>query len=182
MLDALYKYLILNDSVSIPGVGSFHVKRSAAAFDQGTHIFYPPASEIKFEQGTALTDTKFYHFLSREKGVSEVDAVRKFQDFAYQLRKDIQTHPFVELSNIGVLKRNGLGDVVFESSVSTRKYFPSIAPAETGDSQEETIIAEKEDIGEEASMTKDRWWIWATVLALLALAAIGYFYMQDSLS
>jgi hypothetical protein len=181
MLNALYKYLILNDNVSIPGVGSFHIKRSAAAFDQASGIFHPPACEIKFEQGTALTDTKFYHFLSGEKGITEVDAVRKFQDFAYQLRKDIQTHPFVELSNMGVLKRNGLGDVVFESSVSTKKYFPSIAPEEIGNEQEETVIAEQETTGEEAVVAKDRWWIWATVLALLALAAIGYYYMQDGL-
>jgi nucleoid DNA-binding protein len=180
MLNVLCKYLVLNDNVGIPGIGNFTVKRTASQSNGFT--FYPPMHEIAFQPGSALTDKNFYHFLALEKNISEVDAVRKFQDFAYQLRKDIQSYPFVELSGLGVLKRNNTGELYFESAVVSNKYFPVLSPEEIASPVEEPVSDQVEQeiySEEEAPVKKDRWWIWATVLALLALAAIGYFYMQE---
>lgn len=185
MLNSLYKFLVLNDHVSIPGVGTFSVQRTPAFFDRG---FQPPKENIHFTAGTALAEKKFYDYLAADHGYSEVDAVRKFQDFAYNLKKQIQSHDFVELSGLGMLKKNQVGEIVFDAAESNN-YFPVIKPseierqqtipaAEASVAQEPHSIAE-EAIDEEEVIAKDRWWIWATVLAMLALAAIGYFYMTE---
>lgn len=184
MLHSLYKYLLLNEAVSIPGVGNFYIKKAAGQFN-GT-VFNPPVQKIIFEPGTALTDKNFYQFIAHEKEFSEVDAVRKFQDFAYQLRKEIQSHSFVELTGIGILKRNGNGEVVFESNASTENYFSNIHPQIVQQpSIENTIYEEDETLiiseGEAENIAKDRWWIWATVLTVLAIAAIALFYFQENI-
>ncbi len=186
MLNSLYKFLVLNDHVSIPGVGTFSVQRTPASFDGNT--FQPPVQRISFEAGTALAEKKFYDFLAADHDFSGVDAVRKFQDFAYQLKKDIQSQSFVELSGLGVLKRNNLGAIVFEPS-AINQYFPKLTPAEVEQRQNistenvvsssETAVYSVDETTVEEIVVKDRWWIWATVLALLALAAIGYFYMTN---
>ena len=83
MLHSLYKYLVLNDHAGIPGIGTFSIERGAAAMHGD--MIDPPVQRIHFSHGTALTEKKFYQYLSSETGLSEVDAVRRFQDFAYQV-------------------------------------------------------------------------------------------------
>lgn len=186
MLNSLYKFLVLHDHVSIPGVGTFAVQRTAASFDG--NAFQPPVQTIVFEAGTALAEKKFYDFLAADHDFSGLDAVRKFQDFAYQLKKDIQSQSFVELSGLGILKKNSVGAIVFEPS-AINQYFPKLTPTEVEQQQNtstehaipssETAVYSEDETQEEVVVVKDRWWIWATVLALLALAAIGYFYMTN---
>jgi nucleoid DNA-binding protein len=177
MLNFLYKYLSLNKHVSVPGVGNFVVQDSPAKFNANTKSFSPPTTTINFQQSTALTDKSFYHFLAGEMGITDVEAVRKFQDFSYQLRKDIQNNSFVELTGIGTLKRNSMSEVVFEPSLSTAAYFPSITADEVvtakADNDSEVYYEEEQEV-----VAKDNWWIWALVLGFVAIAAIVYFYLQ----
>lgn len=185
MLNFLYKYLVLHDHVSVPGIGSFNIEKKPAMFN--TDVVNPPSYVIKFSPGTALTEKKFYRFLSDETGVSEVDAVRNFQDFAYQLRKDIQSFPQVELKGMGALKKNAAGEILFEPSFSMDKYFPSVVASPVSSTVEtphqETAIAEPviEEHSGEAVIKKDRWWIWALILMVMALATIGYFFMHGDI-
>ncbi|MCE3281449.1 MAG: hypothetical protein K0Q66_186 [Chitinophagaceae bacterium] len=179
MLDSLYRYLFLKEQVSIPGVGSLRVQKQQAVFDTGSGMLKPPISSIVFEQGTALTDKHFYYFLAQQTGLSEVDAVRRFQDLAYQLRKDIQNNDHVELSGLGVFRRNATGNVVFEQDVQPDVYFP---PFEVSSRQKQSIEAPEEEnhgieVYEETPVTKkDRWWIWAVALTAIAIAAVVYHY------
>ncbi len=181
MLDSLYKFLVLNDNVGIPGVGIFSVANTPAKFDGSS--FTSPSQQIQFEKGAALTDKSLYQFLAAEQGITEVDAVRRFQDFAYQLRKDIQSNSFVELSSIGLLRKNNLGELDFEPSSAITNYLPNLVPVEVEQTATHLIQSESEVVSEEYltenTSSEDRWWIWPTVLALLALAAIGYFYMTE---
>jgi hypothetical protein len=185
MLNSFYKYLILHDHAGIPGIGNFSVERSPASIN-GNDI-HPPLQSIVFAQGSALTDKQFYRFLSDETGLSEVDSVRKFQDFAYQLRKDIQSHPHVTLKGLGILKRNVTGGIVFEPAVPANQYFsriglpPVINKGKIIHQDEETTVNGVEAHAEEAIIKKDRWWIWALLLAVLAIAVIGYFIMQGDI-
>jgi nucleoid DNA-binding protein len=176
MLNVLYKYLLLNDHVGIPGIGNFTVARTAADF-QGSTIL-PPRQQISFQPGSALTDKNFYHFLAGEKNISEVDAVRRFQDFAYELKKDIQANPFVEFAGLGSLRRNNTGELYFEPAIVADKYFPVLTPEQRTSHDSETYNVPEEMEREEVAR-KDRWWIWAIVLGLLAVAAIVYFYFQE---
>jgi nucleoid DNA-binding protein len=185
MLNSLYKFLVLHDHVSIPGVGTFSVQRTSASYDGSA--FKPPRQEIQFQPGTALADKKFYDFLAADHQFSGLDAVRKFQDFAYQLKKDIHSKNFVELAGLGILKNNNVGEIIFESS-EVNSYFPKLSPTEVQHQHssvadntftQEIIVDAEEEVDEDDVVKKDRWWIWATVLAILALAAIGYFYMTE---
>ena len=184
MLNSLYKFLLLNNNVSIPGIGSFFIERTAAVVNAGSVI--PPKHQVQFQPGTALADRNFYSFLALETGSNEVEAIRKFQDFAYQLRKDIQSHPHVQLSGLGILQKNAVGEIEFQPSISADHYFPVI-PLIQPEKVEEKVVDEPMDEHhgievypeDEQPIKKDRWWIWAITLTVIALAAITYYYMQQ---
>lgn len=186
MLDLLYRYLILHDHVGVPGVGSFNIVSTPANISGNT--IHPPKQHIRFFPGSALTDKQFYQFLSLEAGLSEVDAVRKFQDFAYQLRKDLQAWPQVALNGFGILKKTTSGEIAFEPVVSVDRYFSPLTATESETARatihEQTVTDAGNGIEvyeEDEVVRKDRWWIWALLLTVLALAAIGYFYMQGEI-
>jgi hypothetical protein len=181
MLNVLYKYLVLTNHVGIPGIGNFSIERSDSQF-RGASI-HPPVREVLFQPGSALTDKNFYHFLAQEKNISEVDAVRKFQDFAYDLKKCIQLNPFVEITGLGFLKRNNTGEIYFESTLNPDRYLPVLTPGERSVPVPEQTVLENGDestFAEDTIVKRDRWWIWAAVLAFLALAAIFYYYSQET--
>jgi nucleoid DNA-binding protein len=183
MLASLYKYLVLNDTVSIPGVGNFKILRHSASLQHSA--IHPPSSEIIFEPGTALADKNFYHFIALENNSTDVDAVRKLQDFAYQLKKEINSNAFVELKGLGVLSKNSIGEIIFKPASSAQNYLPVLNLQDVLHRSEDTFVTSSEEESaietEEEVIKKDRWWIWATVLAVLAIAAIAYFYWQEGM-
>lgn len=185
MLQHFYRYLLLNRQASVPGVGSFSIETFPASFE--VNSINPPQHLISFKAGSALTDKQFYQFLASETGMSEVDAVRKFQDFAYQLRKDLQSNPQLHVTGLGILKRSATGEIAFEPQNSIQQFF---SPVRLTEVQKQDDITVEDDAGsshgieveeEVEPIKKDYWWIWALLLAVTALAVIGYFYMQGDI-
>lgn len=182
MLVPVYKYLILHDHVSIPGIGSFTVQHSPSGISDNTIL--PPKQHIAFEAGSALTDKQFYQFLAAETGMNEVESVRKFQDFAYQLRKDIQSNPHIGLNGFGTFRKTPTGEITFEPVVTLDHYFTPVAPSSIEKNeliQEEEAVVESNETVEEVIIKRDYWWIWAIIFTILALAAIGYFYIKGEI-
>lgn len=182
MWNAIAKYLALSQHVEIPGVGSFRLESSAA--QAGDMLLSAPRQQIVFNRGTALTDRRFYDFLAAETGITEVEAVRKFQDFAYELRQKLQSQPEVRLGSIGSLSRSPLGEISFESSFSSDRYFPDIQLPEVATARDQgAVITDDESNAIEAAAEEatpaDRWWLWAVILAVTAVAAIGYYYYMQ---
>ena len=177
------KYLALNESVSIPGVGSLSL-RHVPAKEIKTDI-HPPVTHIDFEKGTALTDKNFYYFLSAQTGLSEVEAVRKFQDFSYQLRKDIYANDYIVLTGLGKFRKDPVADLVFEPSFQSGDYFSPIVPLPKqnhSEVEQDTIadVVEHEQTELETEEKEEISWLWPMVLGLAALAAIGYYYFVYS--
>ncbi|HEX6914993.1 MAG TPA: hypothetical protein VF145_07115 [Chitinophagaceae bacterium] len=184
MLPLIYKFLVLNQSVGIPGVGNFSCEKDPAAIN-GNHLT-PPRYHIRFQPGSALTDRVFYRFLAAEKNVSEVDAVRQFQDFAYQLRAQVNQYPSVDLSGLGVLRKNQAGELLFESSADLNHYFLPLNLTEPGKPQMSEppgaqALPAGETEAETAEPVKDRWWVWALVLLSIGVGAIVYYFMSEGL-
>jgi hypothetical protein len=189
MFPLLYKYLMLNDQVCIPGVGRFLKQRQAAAFNFSNKVFEPPIYTISFREEPVSADKKFYAFVSKEQGIEEVDAVRKFNDFAYEFKHHLTHHNQTQLPGFGLMKRNAAGEIVFEEASLVNNYFPSTAAERIvrENSEHQILVGDTErtnaqmqvllDDGSEPSVKK-RWWIGAAVLALLAIAAIVYYYLQ----
>jgi nucleoid DNA-binding protein len=185
MVHLLYKYLIIHKQVAIPGVGVFYIDRKPAQHDVANKVFQSPVLNIDFRAGMAITDKEFFQFVSRENGIDEVEAVKSLHEFAHLLKQQVSTHKRVELPGMGVLIKNATGQVTFEPTNVLTTYFPPVIEErlfkETkGDSLSDDVNAEqKEALYEQtipSSERKDPWWIFAIVLAIIAIAAISYYY------
>lgn len=182
MLKHLYKYLSLYHHASIPGVGNFVVEQQPARIDFISNTLFPPMQTIIYKPGTAITEKSFYGFLARELNVNDVEAVRKFQDFAYQLKNNINQYKQVELSAFGIFKKDAFGSIVFESTAAPAFFPEMVFKKPIPDSSEVKAVTSEPyspqlaEIAREEEAKKDYWWIWALLLALIGIGALVYYY------
>lgn len=192
MFQLLYKYLILNKKVSVPGVGVFFIQRQPAKLDFANKVFVAPALQIGFKPQPSLTDNRIYTFISREQKIDESEAASRYINFADKLKENLTEHKTAELPGIGVLWQNAEGGLFFKASSQINNYFPPAAaervlrentehPVLVGESKrtnkqmKEMLIDEPEP----SSQAKDHWWIFAIALGIIGIATIVYYYLHN---
>ncbi len=67
MFKLLYKYLILNKKLIVPGIGVFYIEREPAKLDFADKVFPSPAFQVGFNAQPSLNDNRMYAFISREQ-------------------------------------------------------------------------------------------------------------------
>jgi hypothetical protein len=190
MFPLLYKYLVLNDQVCVPGVGRFFKERKPAQLNFSNKEFEPPVYSIQFRGEQVAADKSFFAFLTKEQGIDELQAVRQFHEFAFDLKHHINNHPQTELPGLGWLKRSNDGAITFEPTSLTHDYFtPTPAERIVRENVEHTILVgdtertntEMQEMLDDGATRRPKalWWIIAIVLALIAIAAIVFYYLQN---
>ena len=191
MFQILYKYLILNKQVSIPGVGLFQVVQVPARLDFTKQVIHSPVPTIKFTNTSSSADKSFFEFVAHELNIQEFDTIRKFHDFSHKLKNDVNTHKSIELPGIGLLTKNTLGELSFEPAALLNEYFPdTLAGTELTEEIHHPLPTDEEltstfgsDINDDEIhvVKKERWWIAAIILAVIGIASIAYYYYLNSL-
>ena len=191
MFNLFYKYLLINRQVGIPGIGLFQLSQSFATIDAEEKIIHPPVPQIRFTQKTTGADKKFFQFVSSELHVQEWESIRRFHDFTYKLKNDLNSKQSVELAGMGVLVKNNTGDITFEPDTLLSRYYPEVSIEKL---YQQDVLPPKvkevpfipppddwikdEEVVEEAVARPDRWWIAAGVLATIAVAVIIFYYIN----
>jgi hypothetical protein len=190
MFHILYKYLILNNQLSIPGIGVFVLEREPSKVDIVHKMLYAPMSTIKFKAQNASADRTLYDFIASEMNIDVVEAIRLFQDFSFNLKHDIQQKKWVELPEVGILTQGVRDEIKFKSAGVLKEYFPAVAADKLSfaDAENNNLVTttdppvvypaeEKVTIyEEEEKKPRDFWWLYALILALVAGGAIFYYY------
>jgi hypothetical protein len=188
MYPCIYKYFLLNKKLNLPGIGSFEIKTTSSFFDDN-HILKPPTEQINFSTTTALADKTFYQFLAKELHIEEVDAIKNFHDFSYQLQNGINKSEGIILPGIGAVKKQASGNLTFEKESYIHNYLPELT---INNNKSKTIAAEisahqhiykppqtenplfTEENNVITNPSKDYWWVFAIALSLIGIAAIMY--------
>ena len=187
MYQLFYKYLILHKEANLPGLGTFYMERSPAKLDFGNKVIAPPAFEIGFNPAASVADQSFYSYLSTEQKIEEAEAIKNFGDFSYSVRKELDQNKFLELPRIGQMIINEDGVLQFKSLKQLHNFFPAVSTEIVTKPYVEEIISDNVVVGNPVTETvvttetvpvvkKDYWWIFAVILAVIAIGAICYYY------
>jgi hypothetical protein len=195
MLQLLYKYLILNKKVSVPGLGYFYIHRQPASLDFSNKQFVAPSARIAFTEGEGTVDKVFYNFLSSEQQIDEPAAIRIFDGFASAMNKKLNSSGALQLPGLGQLTKDGAGRLHFESVPPLTSFYNNVSTDRITDEisvgHEQPILAVENEpvITEETheletepvytSAKKDYWWVYALIIASISVAAIAYYYYQN---
>ena len=190
MISLVKTYLLQHKSVSIPGLGTIYVERIPAQSDFVNRQLLPPTYHYRFDRYFDTPGKEFFTFLSARKNIQDFEAMRVFNEWALNLRNSIGgENQSAELEGIGSISRNSSGDVVFEPAGKLQSYDMEI-PAEriirsnakhgmlVGD-KETTNVEMNEYYTEEVHKEKLAWWIYALIIAAIALIVIFFNYYKN---
>lgn len=189
MLQLLYKYLVVNQQASLPGLGAFKIERQSAKFNFEDKTFAAPASRVAFSPGVNQFDSHFYSFVASEQSIEETEAIIRVNQFVNSIKNELTVARRIQLPGFGSLSKAPSGELIFDP-ISIDSYFPTVsAEIKLTREPDQTIVPgnvnqfteTSEVLSEEGSTERktDYWWVFAIIIALLAIAAIAYYYYEN---
>ncbi len=158
MIHHIVTYFIRFGQLDIPSIGNLKLSKKEAEWEEG--ILMAPKEMIHFEKGDSTPTKHFYQYLANALDISvEQAAIQYEQIWKTQLEQD----RILALGNLGVLSKEG-DSFQWKSYFDSTQYFNNIDLSSLPNS-----VSYEE---EEAIQRKDKWYIWAIVLTVVAIIAI----------
>ena len=129
MYTILNRYLFLHKSIPIPGLGTICLESQAATIDASTRTIHPPVYRFRFDKFSDSPDKDLFTYLSAQQKISDYEALRQYNDFAYSLRDRLNYFREAPWEGLGILKKDDMGDIHFESSILNPSFLQPV-PAE----------------------------------------------------
>ncbi|HET7003321.1 MAG TPA: hypothetical protein VFI33_18490 [Puia sp.] len=129
MYTILNRYLFLHKSIPIPGLGTICMESQAATIDASTRTIHPPVYRFRFDKFSDSPEKDLFAYLSAQQKISDYEALRQYNDFAYSLRDRLNYFREAPWEGLGILKKDDMGDIHFESSILNPSFLQPV-PAE----------------------------------------------------
>lgn len=181
MVQLIKTYLLQNRSISIPGLGTIYVERTPAQTDFVNRQLLPPSYHFRFDRYFDAPGKDFFTFLAARKNVEDYEAIKLYNEWALQLRNSIGSEEFTPIDGVGALKRDHSGDIVFEPTGAQYSFSPPVHAERIirSNAKHTMIVGDREltnvemtDYLQESASRKLSWWVYAAIIAAVAIAAI----------
>lgn len=146
MFSSLYQYLVLNQRLNLPGLGTIKLQRHPAQYDVAEKSFSAPAYNFAFISGEGYPSKKLFEFLAKEKSITEWDAIRMVNDFAYELNKSLLAGKEIKWEPVGNFRKDESGNIVLDSPVITPGNEPAVVAEKVirENAQHTMLVGERE--------------------------------------
>jgi hypothetical protein len=192
MNGVLYSYLLQHKSISIPGLGTIFVERSPAKADFPNRRVLPPRFQFGFDKYFDAPDKDFFGYLSNQQAMADYEAMRWYNEWAFDLRNQIKSNHPVNLPGVGILKKDLSGEIIFEPDSDVKSWLgPAPATKVIHANDQHTLLVGDREIssgdivsyrGSEAKyIEKESWWVYALILAAIGLIVLFFHLYKNGL-
>ena len=189
MYKELYQYLLQHKELPVPGIGTFLLERKPAVIDFPNKKINPPVYTIALQATTNSTAQNFFTWLGSILHISNHDAVIRFNDFAFNLKKQVADGDIIIWDGVGTISKGLAGDVKFisgaelllEKPVTAEKVIRENAGHMVRVGEEEKTSAEMTEMLSKPEEKKSYWWAYALAVALLAVMFTGWHFSEHGL-
>lgn len=189
MYGELYQYLLQHRKVAFPGIGTIQLERMPALADFPNRQLLPPVYSFSFHTPAPVPPGRFFHWLGAVLGISQMDAVVRFNDFVFELRKQVDKGHTVQWQGVGELKKGLAGEIRFKphipsftaAPVPAQKVLREKAIHTVRVGEEEKTAAEMEQFLARTPAPRTLWWAWAVGLGVPALIFTGWYFSEHGL-
>jgi hypothetical protein len=189
MYTILNRYLFLHKSIPIPGLGTICMESQAATIDASNRTIHPPVYRFRFDKFFDSPDKDLFAYLSAQQKISDYEALRQYNDFAYSLRDRLNYFREAPWEGLGILKKDDMGDIHFESSILNPSFLQPV-PAEKvvrTNAKHMLLVGDRERSNREMSdwfaeepIHGNRLWWLVALVAGIAAALIIMFHFSSS--
>lgn len=187
MFQVLNAYLFQHRSISIPGLGTIYLETFPANVDVAERTMLPPVYQFRFDKYFDAPDKEFFSFVATQQNILDFEAIRWYNEFSFDLRNRIRSESQVNWDGIGTLKKDGSGNIIFESVAATPPFMAPVPAMRVNrqDAQHTLLVGDRERTSGEMNewlhddnpgRRQRAWWIIALVLGIIALAILGWHF------
>lgn len=181
-------YLFRNNSCPLPSIGKLVLTEIPATVSLGAKRIEAPQSQIALVQGDFPAED-FVKYISSVEHVENDVARSRLQSFCEHLQK-LDSYAETKIPNTGKFYVNAEGSLVFKHSAYP-SFFLEAIPAEkvihpdsshsllVGDTESNNVLM-TEFFNVEDPAPRSRWWIAALLLAIVGLAIISLYYVNET--
>lgn len=182
MYKELFQFLLLHKELPVPGIGTFLLERDSASIDFPNKQITAPAYLVTFKQSAEAPGKNFFNKLSGLLHQSTKDSVMQFNDFAFDLKKQVMNGVVIDWKGIGILQKGLAGDIrlmpasdwLLQPPVAAEKVIREKADHMVRVGEEERTAAEMTEMLNQPEMKKSYWWVYAMVIGILSVIFIGW--------
>jgi hypothetical protein len=191
MYNELYQYLLHHKQLTIPGIGTFLIKRKPAEADIASRIIKSPAYTTALHSTVDSSSKKLFDWLASGLNISDREAVIRFNDFAFDLKQKIFSGYIITWNGVGTLSKDSTSQIKFDSSVNTLMFEQPVAAQKVIRKTAEHTVLVGEQEKTSTQMTKllsqpakkrFYWWVYALVAGLLAMIFIFWYFSEHGLN
>lgn len=188
MFVELYRYFITHKQLAMPGIGTFQLERKPASVDFPNKLINAPSFSIALHHGSTMPGKHFFAWLGHALKLGDRDAVIRFNDFAFELRRRIQNGDHINWQGMGKLSLGlageirfepALKDAVLEAPVKAEKVIRDKAEHTVRVGEDEKTSAEMIEMLGQPTAKKNYWWAAALVIGILATMFLGWYFSAN---
>ena len=190
MYEKLHQYLLVHKQLPLPGIGTFLVERKPAEADFANKIINAPIYSVTLRNETGSLPKKFFNWLAAVLNISERDAIVRFNDFVFDLKKRIASGATVKWIGVGTLT-NGLAgavkfspdsDIIIEQPVVAEKIIRENYKHTVRVGEDERTSTEMVEMLSQPKKKQSLWWAYALVLALISFIFVCWYFSEHGLN
>jgi nucleoid DNA-binding protein len=187
MFSLLHQYLVNSSNVVLPGIGTLQFANSPAQTVNGRILSPKQTLVLLAEKENDSEVGKLMAFLSNKLDMPEMQAHTLFQQFLQTIKTTITEKKSMVWDGLGFFRQDDNGNIRFVQNSELDEYLPPVEAKWINShhstkydllvgENETNNIAIEEGLEEAVNKKKSYWWVWAIVIAVVALAIIAYKY------
>lgn len=103
--------LLFNNSITIPGLGTFQTKYVSAKIDEKNKTIEPPTNEVIFNSNKKNNDQKLQNYLIKNHKLKEKEAEQLINEFISVTTKKLKSKANVVIDEVGILFLDDNGEI-----------------------------------------------------------------------
>src|SRR5438046_2966047 len=115
MFETLYLFLIKHKRLILPEIGTISLRIIPAKTEFIDRSVLPPQYSFIFSPRYQPLSNQFFTWLSQVQGISESEAISSFNDFAFQLKSELENGKIIEWNELRICCMN----LSMESKIQT---------------------------------------------------------------
>ncbi|MEO6613377.1 MAG: hypothetical protein ABIT05_08880 [Chitinophagaceae bacterium] len=186
MYQELYQFLLQHKQLPVPGIGTFLLERKPALIDFPNRKIDPPIYSVALTPVAGSPSSDFFAWLADTFHISGSDAVTRFNDFVFGLKKQVTDGDTIKWDGIGTLSKGLAGEIKFtpvlytvlEKPVAAEKVIREKSAHMVRVGEDEKTSAEMTEMLNKPEEKKSYWWVPAVAVILLAVMFIGWYFSE----
>jgi len=194
MFDILYRYLIRNRQISLSGIGTLSVQVRPSISEFVDRTFLPPVYSFVFEPGKETSSRKLFSWLAAAFNITERQAVIRFNDFLFDLKRELEAGNEITWQGVGSLRKGLTGeisldavkkDLIFQQPVIAAKVMRENAEHIVLVGEREKTSTEMTEILLAPSPIEEKrsyWWVWPLAIIIISFIFLGWYFSEHGMS